>query len=164
MPPGLPPSAFISGGVDQLSAVSPCLASSLMAHGSSLPPPFIRIHLRPRSHPARRLFSPAAPSATHWPDLSPVSWLANFRHSFRCFRQSNIAAIGRIACSRIGSRPRSTRGRNRRSSWISGARKFRFMICVTRARLTWPRRANSCSRRRSPRGRGGPSCLRHQHS
>ncbi len=48
-------------------------------------------------YPARRLFSPAAPSAKHWPDLSPVSWLANFRHSFR---QSNIAAIDRIACSR----------------------------------------------------------------
>ena len=36
-----------------------------------------------------------------------------------------------------GSRPRSVRGRDRISSWMSGARKLRFMIGVTRARLTW---------------------------
>ncbi len=84
---------------DQLSAVIYQPVSRLIPHGTWLipSPSFIRIHLRPRSYPARRLFSPAAPSATHWPDLSPVSWLANFRHSFR---QSNIAAIDRIACSR----------------------------------------------------------------
>ncbi len=64
-----------------------------------------RGHLRPRPHPARRLFSPAAPSAGYLPDLGPVTRRANFRHSFRCFRQSNIAAIGRIACSRTSLPP-----------------------------------------------------------
>ena len=57
--------------------------------------------------------------------------------------QSTSAAIGRTWLSRIGSHPFAVRGRKRISSWMSGARCSRFMICVTRARVTWPSRATS---------------------
>ena len=42
--------------------------------------------------------------------------------------------MGRTWRSRIGSRPRSVRGRNRSASWMSGASCSRFMIWVTRER------------------------------
>lgn len=73
-----------------------------------------------------------------------LTWEPHFgrrsAHMFRCFLQSAVTAIGRIARSRIGSRPRLTRGRNRIASWMYGASRFGIMICVTRARLTWRRR------------------------
>jgi arsenate reductase len=37
-------------------------------------------------------------------------------HSLRCLRHSSSAAMGRMWCSRIGSRPFSVRGRNRSAS------------------------------------------------
>ncbi len=48
--------------------------------------------------------------------------------------------MGRTMISRMGSRLLWVRGRKRISSWMSGASCSRFMIWVTRARLTWPSR------------------------
>lgn len=85
----------------------------------------------------------------HWrgqgPKLRPRGYrIADFAscHIRRCLRQSSTAAMGQSMRSRMGSRPRSVRCRNTISSCISGASCSRFMICVTRARLTCPRRAS----------------------
>lgn len=64
-------------------------------------------------------------------------------HIFRCFRQSVIATIDRSCFFVIASRPRSVAGNNRICSCRSGARQSKFMICVSLARVTWPKRASS---------------------
>ena len=64
-------------------------------------------------------------------------------HIRRCLLQPVFAVIGRNSRSVTASRPRSVGGRNRISSWMPGARSSRFIICVTRARLTCPILANS---------------------
>ena len=67
-------------------------------------------------------------------------WCAQSR---RCSRQSSAAAIGCKLRKMIGSRPCSVRGKNSSISWRSGAKQSKFIIWVTRARLTCPRRAKA---------------------
>ncbi len=61
----------------------------------------------------------------------------------RCLAHSGWATMGRTCRSTIGARPSLTQGRLRMAFWMSGARCKRFMICVTRARITWPSSASS---------------------
>jgi hypothetical protein len=65
------------------------------------------------------------------------------RHIRLCLPQSSTAAMGRSSGSEIGSHPWSVGGSDRIASWMQGARLSKFMICVSRARVTWPSRADS---------------------
>lgn len=68
---------------------------------------------------------------------------SEFFHNFRCFRPPGTAAMRHNCRSKSESLRRSSSGRNSNSSWMSGAGCSRFMICVTRALVMCPRRANS---------------------
>jgi len=60
-----------------------------------------------------------------------------------CSHQSGIAAIDRKRCSATAFGPLSTQGKNSTTSSMSRARLSKFISCVKRALLRWPRRDNS---------------------
>ena len=87
--------------------------------------------VRTRRGPTAATRGPPGPGRAVRPHVGR-SW----RHSRRCLRQSNRAAIGIRSARRMGSRPRRVGGRKSSASWISGARYSKFRIWLTRARVT----------------------------
>ena len=78
-------------------------------------------------------------SLARWPSRPAIKAV----HRRRCIRHSSTEAIGCRSARMMASRPRSVRGRCKSASWMSGARLTRFMIWLTRARVTWPSSASA---------------------